>query len=350
MQSPPSGKTGHHLRFISYAQITGIILVVAGHSFHEYPTSNCYSDLLVLRMIYSFHMPLFVFLSGFLTGYQQLVKGDAAPSAPVFLRQKALRLLLPFATLTLVTFVPRAIMSGMADDSIALDLTSFCRAFLFSNSLVIPYFWFLQALFVLLVTSYGFIRALRHSGLPDSWTYLLLAGILAALPYITDLRPDFFSLGRAIRMGFFFAAGAIYGRYNREADRLIPWTHPAFPVVLALVWSGLLMAAQPHLYAVCALAGVCMTISVAKILDMHKIRILDHLTGSNYMIFLLSWYFNVASQQLLAHFVSMPWWVYTMLSITSGIYGPWLLFRWIQRHPRSVPLRAIAFLLGQKRA
>lgn len=57
------------LKFIAYLQVIGIILVVLGHSFHEYPDGNMGRSLLMYRMMYSFRMPLFMFVSGFLMVY-----------------------------------------------------------------------------------------------------------------------------------------------------------------------------------------------------------------------------------------------------------------------------------------
>lgn len=48
---------------ISFLQVFGIILVVAGHSDYQIP------DNPVHRWIYSFHMPLFMFISGYLLRY-----------------------------------------------------------------------------------------------------------------------------------------------------------------------------------------------------------------------------------------------------------------------------------------
>ena len=53
---------------ILFLQTFGIILVVLGHSFYQFP-----SDTPFIRWIYGFHMPLFFFISGYLLKY---VHGD----------------------------------------------------------------------------------------------------------------------------------------------------------------------------------------------------------------------------------------------------------------------------------
>ena len=66
------------IKFIAYLQVIGIILVVFGHSLHESPTP--YTELLVYEMLYSFHMPLFIFVSGFLMYMTSFACGREAPA------------------------------------------------------------------------------------------------------------------------------------------------------------------------------------------------------------------------------------------------------------------------------
>lgn len=62
------------LKFIAYLQVLGIILVVLGHSFHEYPDGAGGKTLLLYRMLHSFRMPLFMFVSGFLMVYTTRIR------------------------------------------------------------------------------------------------------------------------------------------------------------------------------------------------------------------------------------------------------------------------------------
>ena len=113
-----------YLDFIAYLQIMGIILVVFGHSLHEYPGKN-YGDLIIYKALYSFRMPLFLFVSGFLMVYTTKVCNLPRVHPGRFIMAKVKRLLLPMVVLTAITFVPRSLMSFAADDSIPLNLHSF---------------------------------------------------------------------------------------------------------------------------------------------------------------------------------------------------------------------------------
>ena len=71
-----------------------------------------------------------------------------------FIVSKLKKLLVPFIVLTTVTFIPRTYMSSIADDTIELSLKSFFESFIYYDSLIIPFFWFLQVLLIFLTVSY----------------------------------------------------------------------------------------------------------------------------------------------------------------------------------------------------
>lgn len=337
-----------YLQFIAYLQIIGIILVVLGHSFHEYPDGYGGSSLLLYRMIYSFHMPLFVFLSGFLMIFTTRTRNFRAPGIWDFTRKKVLRLLLPFVVLTLVTFIPRVLLSDYADDAKELTLTAFARAFIYHRDLVHPYLWFLQVIFTLLVLSYIFINLLEktHAGHKAVYLTLLLFFIIAR-SRVFDFT-DVFSFGETLYLGVFFAAGILFCHYMPQIDRYIRWTSPAVFAGFGAGWAVLFFLTENTPYDVfCSFAGISMCVSLARILEARDIHLLDHLHGANYLIFLTSWYMNVLTQQILHHFTDFPWWLYTILSLTAGIYVPWLGYRWLRKHRDSRWARVCAFLLGQ---
>ncbi len=315
------------LKFISYMQVIGIILVVLGHSMHEYPERHGYGTLLY-QLIYSFHMPLFMFVSGFLMIYSARGR-DSLAGWTGFFRSKAKRLLLPFITLSAVTFFPRAAMSSMADDSVEMSVQSFLRSFIFHDNLVIPFFWFLQVLFVLLVTSYTIYLLFRFFRVKELYFYIFTT-IVGILLYVKgDRLLTFFSLCELFDVAVYFAIGMVYARYCKSVDRLIPWGSPAVCVTLILAWISMFylykcdVASKP----LCTTMGIAMCMSVSKILEKFDHTFIDHLIGANYTIFLLSWYCNIASQQVLHHFVELPWWCYSALSLFSGIYIPWAVYR-----------------------
>jgi len=101
------------VKYIAYLQILGILLVVLGHSFHEYPDGAHGSSMLMYRMMYSFRMPLFLFVSGFLMVFTQFSGNDRPIDSSKFIKGKLKRLMLPFLIITLVTYIPRTLFVGL---------------------------------------------------------------------------------------------------------------------------------------------------------------------------------------------------------------------------------------------
>lgn len=146
----------------------------------------------------------------------------------------------------------------------------------------------------------------------------------------------------------FFSCGIIYAISFKKIDAVVPFHRLTFLMVSGALWGILFfLTEQTVLYPLCQLAGIVMVISIAHIMEYRDIKVIDHLIGSNYMIFLLSWYFNVLTQQVLAHVLVLPWYIHTVLSIVFGIYIPYLFYRYLCAHQHLRGIRYVACLLGQ---
>lgn len=337
-----------YLKYISYLQVIGIILVVAGHSVHLYPDGASGVRTLFYRGVYSFHMPLFLFVSGFLMIYTTGIYYKPKHKIKKYITGKIKRLLLPFITLTAVTFFPRAMMSSVADDVIEPDIQSFFMAFIDKEYLVIPFFWYLQACFLLLTVSYCILYFGRKLNISIKvMVPILFLGLLVLYlsPYdVTTL----FSLNKIKELGLYFMLGAMYCMFADTIDRFIPWTSVFFALLLAVGWGiTFTLFEGTEWVIICTVLGIMMCTSVARIIEERQWHFLDHLVGANYLIFLLSWYLNVTTQQMLSHFIELPWWVHSTLSLFAGIYIPLWAYRYLQCHSESRWIKLTSFLLGQ---
>lgn len=340
-------KNKNYLNFIAYLQIIGIILVVLGHSFHEFPDGHHGTSMVVYRFFYSFRMPLFLFVSGFLLLFTtEANHSRKTPSG--FIKNKLKRLLLPMMVLTAVTFIPRAYMSFASDDVIPVSAHALLRSFLYTDYMPIPYFWFIHVSFILLCSCFLLINVFRRLGISALITMsciftILLLYSLSSLPATT-----FLSLHQLKRLGFYFALGGMYGLTFQKLDRHIPWPNPLmFLISLIICIFSFWKFEGSQLINICSFFGIIMCVSFAKIIESRNWKFLDHLKGANFIIFLLYWYCNVLSQQVLSYYISLPWWIHTALSLISGIYIPWLAYRYLERHQNSRWIRFTSILLGQ---
>lgn len=121
--------------WIDYAKAMGIFLVVVGHGY--FPSEGF--DLFSKNFIYSFHMPIFFFISGFLFRIKQDNFG-------IFLKKSIIRLLIPYVLLNFlaaILFAPILVKQGV--DSIIERLFDFAvgggHSFAGASWFLIAMFW-----------------------------------------------------------------------------------------------------------------------------------------------------------------------------------------------------------------
>jgi fucose 4-O-acetylase-like acetyltransferase len=195
---------------IDRAKGLAILLVVFGHLMaNGYPRGNQWYDT-AKDIVYTFHMPLFMYLSGYvfsLTGKQAVIYGAYAR----FLRERAMRLLVPFALFGLLIVTgkylskfflyvddpPHSLLSGLGelvvntDNSPALSIWYVYVLFLYSAAM--PLLWRL---------------GLRWTGA------VLLGAVLFLVP-----GTDFLYLDRAAHFFLFFAVGGLVA----AREDIEPW-------------------------------------------------------------------------------------------------------------------------------
>ena len=183
------------LKFLDIAKGIGILLVVMGHSIPDASTFQAISNssfALLHKIIYSFHMPLFFFLSGFLA--KPLL--DSAQKVKS-LTKKFYRLIVPYFFVGLCYLPLKLIFSQFANK--AYDFGEFWKIFIGIN----PYgeLWFLYALFISSAVAIIFKNRVNNLG-------LALAAVLAVI----DLQTVFLPI-KFLWCNFFFMFG-IYFREN----------------------------------------------------------------------------------------------------------------------------------------
>ncbi|WP_407291056.1 acyltransferase family protein [Stutzerimonas zhaodongensis] len=180
--------------WVDYAKAIGIILVVYGHVARGVYNAGLPMDeslyLLVDSIIYSFHMPLFFFLSG-LFFYDSLMKRGKAG----LIVNKVDTIVYPFIVWSLLQGVIEVVLSNYTNGEVTLGQVF---SLLWSPR---AQFWFLYALFlVFVVCSFAYWKADRRYFLP---LWLVFGGL-----YVLSREFEVGSIGRFIfGNAVFFALG-----------------------------------------------------------------------------------------------------------------------------------------------
>jgi len=185
-----SGDAGGRLKYLDVAKGIGILLVIIGHCIPDASTPSGISEPIfaaMFKVIYSFHMPLFFFISGFLTRPMN--------NRRELLKKRAQRLLVPYFFVGL-TYLPfKMLLSNFANAP--YDLGNLWKIFFGVNP--DGELWFLYAMFLAAAVMIFFGNRVNFLGLS-------VAAFLAVIDLQTNLFPVTF-----FRFGFFFVLG-IYMR------------------------------------------------------------------------------------------------------------------------------------------
>lgn len=197
----------------------GILLVVLGHVCNMYLPNGLMhpavpSDFLgyVSLFIYSFHMPLFVFVSGSVYAFQGEVLGRRA-SFPVFVKKKARRLLIPYVVFGLLLIF---LMYGCGFRSNICD-------YIFNGVLLSKdsrHLWFVLMLFEVFVLFYLMNRCLQMLHCPK-WVLLILSFVFYLSSYYF---PYILQISNAFHYLFWFTLGYVFILYKNEVQRIVMYS------------------------------------------------------------------------------------------------------------------------------
>lgn len=336
---------------ISFLQTFGIILVVIGHSDYGNP------DFLFRQWLYTFHMPLFIFISGFLLQYTEEKKGVVLSDLfsthwGSFVAKKAKRLLLPYAFISSAVFLPKVYFSYFAIRPISGSWNEWAHMLVYPWDNIIAYYWFFPTLFgvMIIVASMVWLAAKLKWNVP----IFITLGILLALHLFNPAQGILlFNLEGIVFYLLYFVLGIYYCQYRALIDKRLYLESCG-----ALCITGLLSVILLCLHKYCdmgncfevvmAINGILMSISLGHFYIKRNWRFFHHLYGASAAIYIFSWFPQVASQQVLTKIIPLPWSVTMPLATISGIYIPLLLYKLIGYvKTRFRYGKYIALLLGQ---
>ena len=176
-----NGSNSKRIVYFDVVKFLAICLVCIGHSYYMLDMAQPSS---LKRWIYSFHMPLFMFLCGYFSS-----RSYEKPFM-IFLKQKAIQLLLPAITISLLTILVCYFIGAPNIEMIA-------------KAEIIGGMWFLRTLFFCFICTY-IVKRLYHND------FIIAMGSI----FVTLIIPHGYFL-QFNWMLIFFWAGYFFKYYNK---------------------------------------------------------------------------------------------------------------------------------------
>lgn len=303
-------------RQIVILTIFATVLVVIGHS----DITDDFKQLWIYKWVYSFHMPLFFFISGFLFCLTLPVEKLRGTTFLSFVKKKSVRLLIPFIFINTIIFIIKSKFIGdqsMLQHPVAMNLESFLNSTFLTP---MGFMWFLPALFTIFITIFYGFKILKTKNLSElSYLGCFLITIfllILAHYYLPHIR--FMQIGQAIYYATFFLTGILYCDYKDKIDFYLKkyW----------FIGGIILLGCSVSLYFsdyVAAFCGIGFSLILALLLESKCSDKLVELSGFSYTVFLISYFPQMFIRGPVAHmFPQINQYLLSGLSFLVGLLIP----------------------------
>ena len=202
-------KAENRIAFISFLQFVGVVSVVIGHSMNGISVPTAYTD--IKAWIYTFHMPLFFFVSAFLFAY----KGGYDHGYRNVLSKRFWRLLVPYVIWNAAFIIPKYLLMPLLGDvtkdtAVEFSLEYFLRIILRPRDNILGHTWFLCGLFEMFLIAILFDKARRKKEL---WIPITLALIVVNC---FGIENRWLAAGDLMKNGIFFWCGLLLGSFKPD--------------------------------------------------------------------------------------------------------------------------------------
>lgn len=277
--------------YIDLLYLIGIVLVVWGHSHPIDPVwfGTWCAD--INAFIYTFHMPMFFFMGGYLMVYSKSVERLGYKK---WVAGKLLKFLVPYLVLTVIAFYPKSLL-GDTSDVVTLSLPYLLKTtFLIPRIGVWGHFWFIPT-FLILDVLWGAWRA-RAAKSTLVYRFGLIGGFLVSFALaVYPIRTDYFVLYDLSQVAIFYACGILTGLlkpvlWDKPYKNIIPIPFCAVIAYFLYPYGNFRNFSMPIINFIVGLALVWICWSLANLISSVKeIGIAQKLTKYNFSIFVYSW-------------------------------------------------------------
>jgi len=197
----------NRLEKIDFLKGVAISLVVIGHFFPESIATQGYRSL--RATIYSFHMPLFMIISGYLYSLSSRVVSFL--DYIQFVKHKAIRLVIPYFVIAVSVLLIKIILQNFIPMENPVSSKFLIQLFFAPMGGFATFLWFIYTLFMILLIIPFLEHILKN--------YLILF-ILSILLYFVN-APKVFCLNLVIKNLPFFVSGMLINKFVLKKDNLL---------------------------------------------------------------------------------------------------------------------------------
>lgn len=317
-----------------------MLWVVIGHApLIDIATGPAWVAMLY-KFAYSFHMPLFILISGWLFWLTRLSVnekwGGQKWTYDQIVKDKALRLLIPGLVFSLIAFIVKTAFPGVVDRQIGLNLREISHCFLYPYDNPLRELWFIVTLFWLMLLAPFWKIVMRNDR-----SMLVMLCVLVVLHFINP-EVELLCIGRVFSFAIWFYLGLVMCKKG-VVENIFERTPWAILIVGILIYVG---GCFSHPF-IATTGGITLSFGMALLADKHVPRLYFSFRNYTYQIFLMGIFAQILVKiiynRLNASYLSL-----FILCILAGLYVPVLISK-ILKYINWKPLLLCVGLFKEKK-
>ena len=297
-----------------------MLWVVIGHAFLGKAGEGPEWENTLFEFAYSFHMPLFMLVSGWLFFITRLEpKGGRQWAYSRIVTDKAMRLLVPGLFFSIVAFALKLLFPGEMSRQIGLKLNDVIHAYLFPYDNPMRELWFIVTLFGFFLLT-PFWRFSLKSG-KRMWVVTIILGVV----HFVHPNVELLCLGKMFTHAIWFYLGIVISKTDM-VERVFSknaWLTLLIGIVIYVV--GLMTDGF-----ITTMGGIVLSFGLALLLDNYWPKVFCAFRNYTYQVFLIGIFAQMFVKIVYKH-INVPYiWAY-IACIIVGLYVPVLVSKIIER-------------------
>lgn len=303
-----------------------MLLVIIGHAGLSPIARNPNEPVISLieSLIYSFHMPLFMAISGYLFYH---VSQSRPKSYSTFMLDKINRLGVPYLFFTVATLAIKPLFNSVVNRPTSFGISELIHAIVYPSDNPLGELWFVATLFGIFLISPMFKYAMKNI-----YTKLLVLVLLTVMHYCSFSWGGILAVNTIMAYIIWFYIGILCSQLNikRIFSGIIRLS--LLIVIFSLLFYISISYEIRWLSLVLTLAGCAMSVSLAVNLDNVYPKIFSLFRNYTYQVFLLGIFFQIGFKIIYQHTISPNYYaVCYIVCIMFGLYIPVFISKTIQR-------------------
>ena len=324
--------------FITWMQMIGCTLVILGHSY-PFITEIPVWALQLREFIYIFHMPLFVWCSGYLL---VATNQTGKYTAYKYMKHRAIHILIPYFTFSFIGIIPKMLFSSVLNDK--LHVNELIRAFLVPREGIWGHFWFLPMIFFLNLIGYGIVKLFIVKKDKNIISALFL--LIGILGYFAPSITGWFSLNDIVHYFVYLVLGILCAKRSIHIKEKVN----TFMYIFMIGLSILLYKIIGYNNIVSLFISILMIYSIMIVSKQLSKKIFIDRTSvfaQTYSIFILSWPIQLILEVILERVLRFEFPVIFICEFIAGASIPLLIKKLVELIEKNTKIKLFSFIIGK---